>query len=120
MQLDLSDDLLFNRDTIRASLQSVGLDDSILDVPYPPFDPLKALQSLRVAMLGSSAVMLTAAAGGTGSVNTPGGRASGASDYGSSINPFSGWGTLPGSLGHGVVMDSAHRNGGQCKFPNYL
>ncbi|VDL62514.1 unnamed protein product [Hymenolepis diminuta] len=109
----MSDDLLFNRDTIRAALQSVGLDDSTLDVPYPPFDPLKALQSLRVAMLGSSAAMLTAAAGGTGSVNTPGGRASGASDYGSSINPFPGWGTLPGSLGHGVGMDSAHRNGGQ-------
>lgn len=117
-QLDFSENLLFNRVIIRSALQSVGLDVSTLDDPYPPFDPLKALQSLRVAMLGSSAAMLAAAAGGgTGSINTPGGRASGTSEYGSSINRFSGWGTLPGSLGHGVITDNAFRNEGQCRSP---
>lgn len=70
-------------------------------------------------MLGSSATMLAAAAGGTGSVNTPGGRISGASDYGSSNNRFSGWGTLPGSLGHGMGMNDPYRNGGHCKLHNY-
>nr|CDS25649.1 hypothetical protein HmN_000608700 [Hymenolepis microstoma] len=113
VQLDFSDDLLFNRDIVHAALKSVGLDDSTLDIPYPSFDPLKALQSLRVAMLGSSAAMLAAVAGGTGSVNTPGGRASGASDYGSSTNRFSGWGTLPSSQGYGGGMDNTYRNGGQ-------
>ncbi|KAM7543073.1 hypothetical protein Aperf_G00000017127 [Anoplocephala perfoliata] len=112
-RLDFSEDLLFNRNNIRSALQPVGLDASTLDDPYPLFDPLKALQSLRVAMLGSSAAMLASAVCGTGSVNTPGGRASGTSEYGSSTNRFSGWGTLPGSLGHGVVADNTFRNGGQ-------
>ena len=110
--------MLFSREAARSALQQAGLDVSTLDEAYPPFDPLKALQSLRVAMLGSSAAMVAAAGGGgagTGSVTTPGGRTSGASELGST-NRFSGWGTLPGSLGRGGALGEGYRNGAQCEW----
>lgn len=112
-QLVTTEDMLFSREAAHSALQQVGLDPSNLDVPYQPFDPLKALQSLRVAMLGSSAAMTAAGGGGTGSVTTPGGRTSGASEYGST-NRFSGWSTLPGSSNRGAGPGDTFRNGAQC------
>lgn len=112
-QLVTTEDMLFSREAAHSALQQAGLDPSNLDVPYQPFDPLKALQSLRVAMLGSSAAMTAAGGGGTGSVTTPGGRTSGASEYGST-NRFSGWSTLPGSSNRGAGPGDTFRNGAQC------
>ncbi|EUB64034.1 Protein EFR3 B [Echinococcus granulosus] len=111
-QLVISEDMLFCREAVHSALQQAALDPSSLDVPYQPFDPLKALQSLRVAMLGSSAALAAAGGGGTGSVTTPGGRTSGASEY-DSTNRFSGWGTLPGSLNRGAGPGDTFRNGAQ-------
>ncbi|KAH9280991.1 Protein EFR3 -like protein B [Echinococcus granulosus] len=111
-QLVISEDMLFCREAVHSALQQAALDPSSLDVPYQPFDPLKALQSLRVAMLGSSAALAAAGGGGTGSVTTPGGRTSGSSEY-DSTNRFSGWGTLPGSLNRGAGPGDTFRNGAQ-------
>ena len=124
VKLEISDDMLFSRETICSALKQAGLDASTLEEAYPPFDPLKALQSIRVAILGSSAAMVAATAGGgagTGSVTTPGGRTSGASELGST-NRFSGWGTLPGSLGRGAggALGEVYRNGAQCRWPAHF
>ncbi|VDM30899.1 unnamed protein product [Hydatigera taeniaeformis] len=118
-QLVISKEMLFCRETIQSALHQAALDPSNLDIPYQPFDPLKALQSLRVAMLGSSAAMTAAGGVGTGSVTTPGGRTSGASEYGST-NRFSGWSTLPGSLNRGAGPGNAFRNGVQYGSKNAM
>ncbi|CDS37597.1 protein efr3 a [Echinococcus multilocularis] len=112
VQLVISEDTLFCREAVHSALQQAALDPSSLDVPYQPLDPLKALQSLHVAMLGSSAALAAAGGGGTGSVTTPGGRTSGASEY-DSTNRFSGWGTLPGSLNRSAGPGGTFRNGAQ-------
>ncbi|KAL5107823.1 hypothetical protein TcWFU_006064 [Taenia crassiceps] len=111
-QLAISEDMLFSREAVHSALQQAGLEPSNLDAPYQPFDPLKALQSLRVAMLCSSAAVTAVGGGGTGSVTTPGGRTSGASEYGST-NRFSGWSTLPGSSNRGAGPGDTFRNGTQ-------
>ncbi|VDD79113.1 unnamed protein product [Mesocestoides corti] len=91
-QLVIPEDMLFILATVKSAMIQVGFDASTLDIPYPAFDPLKALQSLRVVMMGTRMNEYN--------TSVAGGAVSGPSDYGS-MTRCNGWGAYSGTLGKG-------------------